>query len=55
VTRERYDLAVARRAYFEPPFQRFAAFCRSPALSAKAAELGGYDPSGLFRVHHNSP
>jgi excisionase family DNA binding protein len=55
VTRERYDLAVARRAYFEPPFQRFAAFCRSRRCGDKADELGGYDLSGLFRVHYNAP
>jgi excisionase family DNA binding protein len=52
--RERYDLVVDRRAYFEPPFQRFLAFCRSPALAAKAEDLGGYDLSGLFAVRYNA-
>jgi excisionase family DNA binding protein len=55
VTRERFDLAVDRRAYFEPPLQRFLAFCRSPALPSRAHDLGGYDLSGLFRVHYNAP
>jgi excisionase family DNA binding protein len=39
LARERYDLAVWRRAWFEP----------------KAAELGGYDVSGFGRVHYNGP
>ncbi|HEX6014148.1 MAG TPA: substrate-binding domain-containing protein, partial [Geminicoccaceae bacterium] len=55
ITRERYDLVMARRAYFEPPLQRFAAFCRSRPCGDKADELGGYDLSGLFRVHYNAP
>jgi excisionase family DNA binding protein len=55
VARERYDLAVDRRAFFEPPFQRFLAFCRGGALASRAAELGGYDLSGLLAVHYNAP
>lgn len=55
LTRERYDLLVWRRAYFEPPFQRLLALCRSPAFAAKAAELGGYDVAGFGRVHYNGP
>jgi excisionase family DNA binding protein len=53
VTRERYDLVVDRHAFFERPFQRFLAFCRSSALAEKAADLGGYDLGGLFEVHYN--
>ena len=55
VTRERFDLVVDRRAYFEPPFQRAARFCRAARLRRKAAELGGYDLSGQFAVHYNCP
>lgn len=55
LTRERYDLLVWRRAYFDPPFQRLLELCRSPAFAAKAAELGGYDVGGFGRVHYNGP
>lgn len=51
---ERYDLVVDRRAWFEPSMQTLAAFCRSPALAARAAALSGYDISGQFQVHYNS-
>jgi molybdate-binding protein len=51
--RERYDLLVWRRFYFEEPFQRLVGFCRSDAFLARAAEFGGYDVSGLGTVHFN--
>jgi excisionase family DNA binding protein len=50
---ERYDIAIERRAYFEPRWQTLAAFGRSAAFAAKAAELGGYDLSGHGAVHWN--
>lgn len=50
---ERFDLLVDRRAWFEPPSQRFAAFCRSDAFRARAEALGGYDVSELFEVRFN--
>jgi putative molybdopterin biosynthesis protein len=53
--RERYDIAVGRRDYFEPSFQRLLGFTRSARFAEKAAELGGYDISGLGRVVYNSP
>ena len=53
VCRERYDLVVVRRAYFDPPLQTFMSFCRSAAFARKAAEIGGYDLSGFGRVHYN--
>lgn len=40
--RERFDLAVRRRDYFEASLQRLFAFARSPAFSDKAAQLGHY-------------
>ncbi|AXS41260.1 helix-turn-helix transcriptional regulator [Breoghania sp. L-A4] len=51
--RERYDLLVWRKAWFEPPMQRLFDFCRTPAFAAMAESLGGYDVSGLGRVHFN--
>ncbi len=53
--RERYDLVMRRRDCFEPPFQKLLAFARTPALASRAAELGGYDCSGLGNVVYNSP
>ena len=52
---ERFDLAVDRHAWFEPPFQRLLSFCAGAAFKAKAAELGGYDLSGHGRVVWNAP
>ncbi|MFC4670124.1 substrate-binding domain-containing protein [Seohaeicola nanhaiensis] len=50
---ERFDLAVWRRAWFDPPMQRLFKFLASPACAERAKELGGYDLSGLGTVHHN--
>ncbi len=55
IVHERYDLAIDRRAWFDPPMQTLIAFCRSPAFAAKAAALSGYDVTGQFQVHYNSP
>jgi excisionase family DNA binding protein len=52
---ERYDIAIERRAFFEPRWQALTAFCRTPVFAAKAAELGGYDLSGHGIVHWNGP
>jgi len=52
---ERYDIAIDRRAWFEPRWQKLAAFCRTPAFAAKAAELGGYELAGQGTVHWNGP
>lgn len=53
--RERYDLVIGRHDYFEPSFQRLLEFARSPRFAERAAELGGYDISGLGRVVYNAP
>ena len=53
--RERYDIAIGRRDYFEPAFQRLLSFARTARFVDKAAELEGYDISGLGRVTYNSP
>jgi putative molybdopterin biosynthesis protein len=51
--RERFDLVVWRRAFFEPPLQRLFAFCRSARFAARADEVSGYDLSGFGTVHYN--
>lgn len=50
---EPFDLAIDRRAYFEPPMQALLAFARSPAFAAKAAALGGYAVTDLGAVRWN--
>ena len=52
---ERYDIAIERRALFEPRWQALTAFCRTPAFANKAGELGGYDLAEHGRVHWNGP
>jgi excisionase family DNA binding protein len=52
---EAFDLAVDRRAFFEPPLQRLLTFARSPAFADKAEALGGYDLSALGVVRWNGP
>ena len=51
--RERYDLLVWRREYFEAPMQRLLAFCASVAFRRRATEIGGYDLSELGTVRYN--
>lgn len=53
--RERYDLAVWRRDWFEPPLRSLISFARTPAFAERAAELGGYDITGLGTVRYNGP
>jgi excisionase family DNA binding protein len=53
--RERFDLLVDRRAWFEPPMQALMGFARTEAFAAKARDLGGYDVSGLGTVRWNAP
>ncbi len=53
--RERFDLVVDRRGFFEPPLQALFAFARGEAFAARVAELGGYDTGGLGRVRWNGP
>ena len=51
--RERYDLLVWRREYFEAPMQRLLAFCAGAAFRRRATEIGGYDLAGLGTVRYN--
>ncbi len=53
VLRERYDLVVHRRSYFEPSFQALLAFCRTAEFGVRAEALRGYDVGGVGRVHFN--
>jgi excisionase family DNA binding protein len=55
VLSERFDLAVDRKAWFDPPFQALLKFLYSTAFSERASALGGYDISGLGTVHYNAP
>jgi putative molybdopterin biosynthesis protein len=51
--RERFDLAIDRRAYFEAPVQALLAFTRSPAFAQRVETLGGYDVSGIGSIRWN--
>lgn len=53
--RERFDLLVNRRDWFEPPLQKLLAFTRTPQFIEKARELGGYEVAGLGKVIYNGP
>ena len=53
ILEERFDLLVWRHAWFEPAFQTLLSFLQSPAFATKAAEMGGYEITGLGRVHFN--
>lgn len=55
LTRERYDLVVGRRDYFQEAFQCLLAFTRTPGFQEQAAQLTGYDISGLGTVRYNGP
>jgi len=52
---EAFDLVVDRRAWFDPPLQRLFAFARTPAFTAKAAALGGYDLTETGVARWNAP
>jgi putative molybdopterin biosynthesis protein len=54
VHRERFDLALRRRCYFEHPVQALLGFARTPAFAERAAELGGYDIARLGEVAYNA-
>lgn len=53
--RERYDLMIRRRDYFQVPLQRLRAFCETPEFKARAEEMAGYDITGMGTVHYNAP
>ena len=51
--RERFDLLIYRRSWFEPSLQALAQFCASSDFYAKVKSLAGYDTRGLGTVHFN--
>jgi len=53
--RERFDLVIDRRAYFDPPVQALLAFAKTREFAARAEALGGYDISGLGTIRWNAP
>ncbi|MDZ7750278.1 MAG: helix-turn-helix transcriptional regulator [Gammaproteobacteria bacterium] len=53
LVRERFDILVDRKAWFDPPLQRLHSFMATDGFRAKAAEMTGYDIGGLGRVHFN--
>lgn len=50
---EHVDLVMRRRSYFEPAAQALLSWMRSPAMAARARDLGGYDLSlsGAVRLN----
>jgi excisionase family DNA binding protein len=50
---ERFDLLIWRKAYFDPPMQKFLAFCASEPFRRRAKAMGGYDVKGFGAVHYN--
>jgi putative molybdopterin biosynthesis protein len=55
LTWERFDLVVRRWHFFEPPVQALLTFAQGTTAQAKAADLQGYDLSGLGKVRYNAP
>lgn len=54
LARERFDLVMHRRDYFEPPVQKLLSFAASQAFRTRAVELGGYDVANIGRVVYNA-
>ena len=55
LARERYDLVVWRRDYFEGALQRLFEFAHGPAFAARGATMDGYEFGGLGSVRYNGP
>ena len=51
--KERYDLLVHRREYFEPPVQSLMTFLISSTFRQRACEMVGYDTSATGTIHYN--
>lgn len=51
---EKFELAIRRRHYFEPPVQQLLGFSRSDRFQARAQAMGGYDISRLGAVAYNA-
>ncbi len=55
LARERFDLVIGRREYFEPPFQSLVGFARTDRFRRHADALGGYDLAEAGRVVYVGP
>ncbi|MBP5858340.1 helix-turn-helix transcriptional regulator [Marivibrio halodurans] len=53
VTKERFDLLIWHREWFEPPAQRLIAFARTVEFKERAKRLTGYEIGGFGTVHFN--
>ncbi len=51
--KERFDIFVVRRHWFEPAMQKLLAFCNQQEFLTQAQNLGGYDISSLGQVVYN--
>ena len=51
---ERFDLAMRRRDYFEPPVQKLLRFARTAEFAERAQALGGYDLAAAGTVNYNA-
>jgi len=51
---ERFDLAMRRRDYFEPPVQKLLRFARTAEFVERAQALGGYDLVAAGTVSYNA-
>jgi len=51
--RERFDLVMERRHFFDAPVQALLAFSRTAAFTARAERMGGYDLGALGAVAFN--
>lgn len=54
IQEERFDLALHRRSYFEPPIQKLLEFTRSQRFTDQVEALPGYDVSDLGEVRYNA-
>lgn len=54
LARERFDLAMRRRTFFEPPVQRLLAFTRTARFRERAQAMGGYELGGCGEVVYNA-
>jgi putative molybdopterin biosynthesis protein len=54
VCRERFDLGMRRRAYFQPHLQALLGFAKTERFRNRAESLGGYDLAGHGQVRYNA-
>jgi len=54
VIQERVDIAVDRKAWFEPAWQHFLRFCGSDTFANKTATTEGYDFRSFGTIHYNA-